>query len=165
MESGLSRLPNAGREEDRAGGHRPRGREAIDRELSYVADFNLAADREVALEVRQRTSSSDAIFVWGFEPAIYWFAERAPASRFIYNVAQRSEWQKDYARRELMNDLKKQPPKLFIVQYHDVFPSVTGHALDSRDELPGFPELDGYLKDGYELVKRIEDFDLYQRKG
>lgn len=140
-------------------------RESIDRVCSNVADFSLPADREVALEVRQRTSSQDTIFVWGFEPAIYWFSERAPSSRFIYNVAQRSEWQKDYARRELMQDLKAKPPKMFVVQYHDVFPSVTGHALDSRDELPGFPELNAFLENGYEFVKRIEDFDLYQRKG
>src|SRR5688500_17752426 len=65
-----------------------RSREVVDRELYRVADFNLAADRDVALEVRERTRQTDKIFVWGFEPAIYWFADREPASRFIYNVAQ-----------------------------------------------------------------------------
>jgi hypothetical protein len=140
-------------------------REASDRHLSYVADFNLAADRDVALEVRSRTRSADPIFVWGFEPAIYWFSERAPATRFIYDVPQRSEWQKDYARRELMHDLKRNTPALIIVQHNDVFPSVTGHALDSHDELPGFPELAGFIEGGYQFVKRVEDFDLYERKG
>jgi hypothetical protein len=141
-----------------------KSREAADRHLSYVADFNLAADRDVALEVRSRTRSADPIFVWGFEPAIYWFSERAPASRFIYDVPQRSEWQKDYARRELLRDLKQNVPALIIVQHNDVFPSVTGHALDSHDELPGFPELAGFIEGGYQFVKRIEDFDLYERK-
>jgi len=140
-------------------------REVVDRELSWVADFNLAADRDVALEVRSRTRSTDFIFVWGFEPAIYWFSERAPSTRFIYDVAQRSEWQKDYARRELMRDLGRNRPALLIVQHNDVFPSVTGHLLDSHDELPGFPELNDYIHDGYAFVKRIEDFDLYQRTG
>ena len=138
-------------------------REAIDHDTSYVADFNLGADRDVALEVRSRTSSSDPIFVWGFEPAIYWFAERAPSSRFIYDVPQRSEWQQHYARNELMHDLAQRPPALFIVQHNDVFPSVTGHVLDSNDELPGFPELQAYLATGYTFLKRIEDFDLYER--
>jgi len=139
-------------------------REAIDRDLSYVADFNLAADRDVALEVRSRTRSTDPIFVWGFEPAIYWFSERAPSSRFIYDVPQRSEWQKDYARRELMADLHRRVPALVVVQHNDVFPSVTGHALDSHDELPGFPELYGFIESDYEFIKRIEDFDIYERK-
>lgn len=140
-------------------------REAVDRDLSWVADFNLAADRDVGIEVRSRTRSSDTIFVWGFEPSIYWFAERAPATRFIYDVPQRSEWQKDYARRELMRDLIHNRPAIVIVQHNDVFPSVTGHLFDSHDELPGFPELNAFIDDGYEFVKRIEDFDLYQRKA
>jgi hypothetical protein len=139
-------------------------REVADRELSWVADFSLAADRDVGLEVRSRTRSADTIFVWGFEPSIYWFAERAPATRFIYDVPQRSEWQKDYARRELMHDLNRNRPALIVVQHNDVFPSVTGHPFDSHDELPGFPELKNLIDGGYELVKRIEDFDLYQRK-
>ena len=140
-------------------------RDASDRHLSYVADFSLAADRDVALEVRSRTRSADPIFVWGFEPAIYWFSERAPASRFIYDVAQRSEWQKEIARRGLMQDLRQNRPALIIVQYNDVFPSVTGHLLDSHDELPGFPELHGLIQQDYEFVKRIEDFDIYQRRA
>ncbi|HEX2674822.1 MAG TPA: glycosyltransferase family 39 protein [Polyangiaceae bacterium] len=139
-------------------------RDAIDRDLSYVADFNLAADRDVALEVRSRTRSEDPIFVWGFEPAIYWFSERTPSSRFIYDVPQRSEWQKGYARRELLRDLHSRVPALVIVQHNDVFPSVTGHVLDSHDELPGFPELAGFIENGYQFVKRIEDFDIYERK-
>jgi hypothetical protein len=139
-------------------------REVVDRELSYVADFNLSADREVGLEVRSRTAESDPIFVWGFEPAIYWFAERDPSSRFIYDVPQRSEWQKGYARAELMRDLNAHQPAMIIVQHNDVFPGVTGHAWDSHDELPGFPELASFIGLGYEPVKHIEDFDLYQRK-
>jgi hypothetical protein len=35
-------------------------REAMDRELSYVADYNLSADRAVALEVRSHTGSNDS---------------------------------------------------------------------------------------------------------
>ncbi len=141
-----------------------KSREAIDRDLGWVADFNLSADRDVGLEVRSRTRSTDPIFVWGFEPAIYWFAERAPASRFVYDVPQRCEWQQSYARNLLMRELTEHRPAMVIVQHNDVFPSVTGHLLDSHDELPGFPELKDLIDGDYEFVKRIEDFDLYQRK-
>jgi hypothetical protein len=140
-------------------------REALDRECSYVADYNLIADRDVALEVRSRTSSADPIFVWGFEPAIYWLAERKPSSRFIYDVPQRTEWQRGYARAELLHDLAERPPALIIVQHNDVFPAVTGHLLDSHDELPGFPELSHIVESDYVYLKRIEDFDLYERKS
>ena len=137
--------------------------EAIDKDTAYVADFNLSADRDVALEIRSRTNSNEPIFVWGFEPAIYWFAERPPSSRFIYDVAQRTEWQRGYARAELLRDLHTRPPSLIVVQHNDVFPAVTGHAWDSHDELPGFPELAGFIDNGYVYLKRIEDFDIYQR--
>ena len=63
-----------------------------------------------------------------------------------------------------MRDLNANHPALVIVQHNDVFPSVTGHVLDSHDELPGFPELKDFIDGDYEFVKRIEDFDLYQRK-
>jgi hypothetical protein len=136
-------------------------REAMDRELSYVADYNLSADRAVALEVRSHTGSNDSVFVWGFEPAVYWLSERQPSSRFIYNVPQRSPWQAKYARRELMRDLTRDTPATIVVQTRDVFPSVTGNALDSRDSLPSFPELDEFISSKYVFRKRLEDFDIY----
>jgi len=140
-------------------------REAMDRELSYVADYDLASNRRVAREVAQRTGSKDSVYVWGFEPAIYWLSERNPASRYIYNVAQRSSWESDYARRSLMDDLWRARPKVIVVQGRDVFPSVTGTNTDSRDELSGFPELYALMTAEYELAARVDDFDVYQRRA
>ncbi len=140
-------------------------REALDKELYYVADYNLDADRALALDLRSRTHGSERAFVWGFEPIIYWLADRPPSSRFIYNVAQRTDWQKDYARRELMRDLREHPPGVFIVQHNDVFPSVTGHDWDSKRELLGFPELLVWLDEHYEQVQTIEDFDIYEKRA
>ena len=48
-----------------------------------------------------------------------------------------------------------------MAQSRDVFPSVTGNALDSRDSLPAFPELDRLLASKYVFRKSIEDFDIY----
>ncbi len=136
-------------------------REEMDEELAYVADYNLAADRQVAREVRARSRPDQPVFVWGFEPAIYWLADREPSTRFIYNVAQRSPWEAKYARSELMKELHQSPPSVVVVQARDVFPTVTGNSLDSRDSLPDFPELQRWLQDGYTLVRRVEDFDVY----
>jgi hypothetical protein len=67
-------------------------REAVDEELASVADVSLTADRAVARELRSRTSEGAPVFVWGFEPVVYWLADRPPASRFVYNVPQRTSW-------------------------------------------------------------------------
>ncbi len=135
----------------------------LDRELSYVADYNLDADRQVALEVRSRTGSNDSLFIWGFEPAIYYLAERPLASRWTYSVPQRSPWQRGYARRELLKDLSINRPKIIVVQRRDVFPSVTGSPLDSKDELPNFPELKALIDNQYQKVREIEDFEIFER--
>jgi hypothetical protein len=137
-------------------------REEMDRELAYVADYNLDADRQVALEIMSRTRPDERIFIWGFEPVIYWLADRKPSSRFIYDVPQRTEWQQEYARKELLRDLHEHPPALFIVQRNDVFPSVTGRASDSKVDLLAFPELLFWLEERYDRGKTIEDFEFYE---
>jgi hypothetical protein len=38
----------------------------------------------VAREVRQRTAPGERIFVWGYWPQLYFYAERPPATRFVY---------------------------------------------------------------------------------
>ena len=140
-----------------------RSRADLDRELSYVADYNLDADRQVALEVRSRSASEDAVFIWGFEPSIYFLAERPLASRFTYNVPQRTEWQRAHSRRELLRELSLTRPKVIVVQRRDVFGSVTGSPLDSKDELPNFPELKLLMESQFRKVKEIEDFEIYER--
>jgi hypothetical protein len=135
----------------------------LDRALSFVADYTLDSDRQVALDIRSRSGSNDSVFIWGFEPSIYFLAERPLASRWTYNVPQRSPWQRGFARRELLKDLSVNRPKLIVVQHWDVFPSVTGSKLDSRDELPNFPELKALIDTQYRKVREIEHFEIYER--
>lgn len=137
-------------------------REEMDRELGNAGDSSLDANRRVAAEVMARTRPDQPVFIWGFEPVIYWLADRKPASRFIYDVPQRSEWQQDYARKELLRDLEERPPALFIVQRNDVFPFVTGRTSDSKVDLLAFPELLYWLEERYERGKTIEDFEIYE---
>ncbi len=140
-------------------------RELLDRELYYVADYNLDADRRVAMELDQRTRPGESVYVWGFEPVIYWLARREPASRFIYDVPQRVKWQRQHAEQTLMSDLGRHPPAMIVVQHNDVFSFVTGNNLDSARALERFPALEKLIGDQYEEVSTIEDFTLYQRKS
>lgn len=139
-------------------------RELLDEKLYAVADYNLAADKQVAREIARRTPDSASIYVWGFEPIIYRFAERRPASRFIYNVPQRVTWGRDGPRRELMRDLEQAPPALIVVEHLDFFKFVTGEGTDSHEALTSFPRLKHFLDERYELTKSIQDFDLYELK-
>ena len=139
-------------------------RELLDRRLYRVADYNLNANRQVALEVARLAPADQPVFVWGFEPGIYWLADRVPASRFVYDVPQRVQWERARARRDLLADLERQPPAAIVVQHGDRFTWVTGDRYDSAEALDTFPELARVLADQFERKRRIEDFDVYVRK-
>jgi hypothetical protein len=143
------------------GGGAHESRELLDRDLYRVADYNLDANRQVAHELRHVVPEGRAVFVWGFEPGIYWMSERGHASRFIYDVAQRVPWARERARRELMDDLNKTPPAAIVVQHGDRFQWVTGDNDDSAQSLAHFPELQALIAERYVAHKTIEDFDLY----
>lgn len=141
-----------------------RSREALDQELYRVADYNLGANRRVAQEVATRTEEDEPIFVWGFEPSIYWMSQRAASSRFIYNVPQRAQWQREHARSVLSRELARRPPAIVVVQHSDVFPMVTGGDLDSAEALYDFDALQHLIESKYQLATRIEDFEVYERR-
>jgi hypothetical protein len=140
--------------------HLHRDQVAVDR-LASVADVNAVANREVAEFLRARVPADRRVLVWGFEPVIYDLADRAPATRYLYDVPQRVAWAKDRERAILMRDLEAGRPAAIVVEHRDVFPMVTGDAVDSADTLRGFPELAGLLAARYVLGTTIEDFDVY----
>ena len=138
----------------------PRDQAEIDR-LASVADVNAAANRAVATFLRERIPADRTVFIWGFEPVIYDLADRTPSSRYLYDVPQRVAWAKAAQRETLMRDLAASPPAAIVVERHDVFPMVTGDAIDSNDTLQDFGALRGLLLDRYRLAETIEDFDVY----
>jgi hypothetical protein len=141
----------------------PRDQAAFDK-LASVADVNAAANREVAAFVKDKVPAGRPIFVWGFEPVIYDMADRRPATRYLYDVPQRVAWAKDKERATLMRDLDAQQPAAIVVEHRDVFPMVTGDAIDSADTLKEFPALRDRIAERYTLATSIEDFDVYLEK-
>jgi hypothetical protein len=118
---------------------------------------------QVARDIRRRTNDGASMYIWGFEPIIYRFAERRPASRFIYDVPQRVTWGREKPRLELMQDLERERPAVIVVQRNDFFKFVTGENTDSRGALASFSKLQQFIDDHYELATSIEDFEIYQR--
>lgn len=142
-----------------------RDQKGLDR-LASVADVNTVTNRAVAELLREVVAADRAVFVWGFEPSIYDMAERAAASRYIYNVPQRVSWAKEEHRKVLLADLAKTPPAAIVIEHWDVFPHVTGDSLDSADSLPDFPEMQKLLDEKYILHTTIGQMDVYlEAKG
>lgn len=129
--------------------------------LATVADVDAAHNRAVAAVVAERTPAGAPIFVWGFEPVIYDLADRSPATRYLYNVPQRTEWSRAEAQAQLMEDLRARPPAAIVVEHGDVFPWVTGSLDDSAAALRSFAALSELIATRYAAVAVVDDFDVY----
>lgn len=138
----------------------PGGTQELRDELYSFPGSPAGPRRLVAEWIRSHTREVDSIFVWGFEPGIYQQAGRRPASRYIYNVPQRVEWEAGAARAALLADLAASPPAAVVIQSGDALPWVTNNDEDSRSALTGFPELEAWLRADYASAKTIGPFEI-----
>ncbi len=127
-------------------------------------DFSFPADVAVASYIAYRTEPNDRIYIWGMEPIVYWLAGRRGPSPFIHNFALRTEWTPRRYGRELMEDLKREPPRYFLVVRNDPLPWMIGTRVDSKTDLMKYPALVQWLNNNYQLESVIDDFELYARK-
>jgi hypothetical protein len=133
-------------------------------QLATVDDVNASANRQIAQFFRETANTSTPgkpprpVFIWGFEPVIYDWADRPASSRYIYNVPQRAAWLQQSMREGLMADLAAKPPEFIVVERRDVIPGVTGDTLDSAGSLKGFPELQTLIQRNYKVTFTHEDF-------
>ncbi len=139
----------------------PSIREETNDRLYSSGDVSARANRKLAEWLLANSPADEPVYIWGFEPAIYQMAQRRPASRYVYNVAQRAPWLRAESRRILLGELDRSPPAVIIVEHSDVIPWVTGDNLDSAAALQDFPELTALIRDRYQMATRIEKFDLY----
>ncbi len=127
-------------------------------------DFSFAADLQVAAFLNQNTAPGTPVYIWGFEPLVYFLADRPSASRFITLQPLVTPWSPPEWRKELIADLERTRPPFILVLHNDVFPWVTTSMLDSAGQLEYFPKLRTLLAENYLLTARIEDFDIYAYK-
>jgi len=126
-------------------------------------DFSITADLSVASYLRAETPPGDPIFIWGFEPIVYFLADRRPASRFISQQPLVTAWSPPEWRRELIAALLSQRPRCILIVHDDFMPWVTLRPYDSAEELARYPELADLLRRHYHPAARIDDFDILER--
>lgn len=119
--------------------------------------------RRVAEWLQAHVQPGESLFVWGFEPGIYFESRLRPATRYVYNVAQRVDWGTDEARTQLLAELESDPPAAVVVQSGDALPWVTGNDDDSRAAKAGFPAFEAWLATGYVDALRDGPFEVLLR--
>ncbi len=133
-------------------------------ELASVADVSAAGNRQVSEELLRHVPDGAPIYIWGFEPVLYDLCDRPLSSIYLYNVPQRVAWAAEDARAALMRHLRERPPAAIVVAHHDVFPMVTGNAIDSANVLEkDFAALERFIAQSYGAPKRVQDFDVFIR--
>ena len=136
-----------------------RGRATAEQmEATYTwGDYEFARTKEAASAIARETAPGDRIFVWGFEPYVYFLSRREPSSRFVYDLPLMPSFTSVHPlfAAQLMDDLRRHPPARFVVVADD---ANDVEALDSVTQLLQLPELRAYVESQYAPAWRIGDF-------
>ncbi len=125
-------------------------------------DFSLRDDLALADYLMACTDARQSVFIWGFEPLVYFVARRPLVSRFAYNYPMIFRWRPERFRAELMASLRASPPESFVVQHKDRLPHVTLHRNDSHEKFLTFANLRSWVEEHYRLETRVGRFDVYR---
>ncbi|MEA3492768.1 MAG: glycosyltransferase family 39 protein [Candidatus Margulisiibacteriota bacterium] len=105
---------------------------------------NFVVAKEVAAFVEKNTKPDQKVFIWGAEPEVYFYSNRASASRFIYYYPL---FHNKARRIEMLKELKANRPKYIIWVNKEVY----------------YKNLAEYLKLYYRQDKSIKGWRIWQR--
>jgi hypothetical protein len=126
--------------------------------------FSSRANLEVADYLFMHTQPEDEVFIWAFEPGIYFLSQRQTASRFIYNFPLYGQFAWPEFREMVVTELTADPPEVILVANGDAQPWLTGTDIDSAEALRNFPALNQIVTEQYQLTTNIAQFSVYHRR-
>jgi hypothetical protein len=129
-----------------------------------TGDFSFLGDLYLAEYLKERTGPEDRIFIFGFEPLVYFLAAREPASRYIFNDPVTAPYVDHEARtralEEIVTDLGDTQPVYIVVVEGDANP------VDPTDSYGFFRNtalLGNLVDEGYLLERQARKFHIYRR--
>ncbi len=123
------------------------------------------AGDSIADYVSAHTAPKDRIFIFGFQPYVYWKTGRQPASKFINTIHFKPAHVPPEERAELLHDLIGNPPQLFLVETQDRYTSQGNTDDDSRTTIRlRYPELEQLLDDQYTPADTIQQTIIYRKR-
>jgi len=114
--------------------------------------------------LRSHLQPEDGVFVWGSEPLIYFLTRRPCPTRFVSNLALISPWSPPAWRIEMVEDLRKAPPRYLVVARDDAVPAISYTRWDSEEFLNVYPEFTIFIADYYQPEEDLENFVIYRRR-
>jgi hypothetical protein len=136
-------------------------------ELRNATVFDFTESWDVAEYLQSRTRPEERIQVWGYEPLVYYLAERRAASRFqsthplVMRVpgAALSPMQERW-RQEFLRNMTEQHPRYVVVLRDDNWWWAPGEQT-SEQLLNDFPAWKRFIDDHYVLEHTIGRFRVY----
>ena len=130
-----------------------------------VDKYSALDNFDIGTFLAQKTSPADTVYVFGFSPGSYAYAQRQSASRFFWSRPVILDFNRSdpaYGVAGLRRDLDRNAPAYVILQQHDWAPDV-------EDSAPFFlsqPSLAGWLRANYhEIHPFVDGFSAWQRNG
>ena len=121
------------------------------------ARYAIYTELEAARHIEARSAPDETVFVWGFEPTVYFLSHRVSASRFIYNYPLYGDFPWPQLQEECLAQLERNPPRCIVVVRNDPMPWISGAPDDSRTALARF------IRSRHRFEALIGDFTLYRR--
>jgi hypothetical protein len=126
------------------------------------ADFSLRDDLALSDYLTAHTGPQERVFIWGFEPMVYFVAQRQMVSRFPYTFPLVFHWRPDRFRTEMMAAHSAAPAQVFVVEHGDRQFWVMGHFKDSAQTLHEFEPLRDFVASRYRKELSVGRFDVYR---
>ena len=114
--------------------------------------------------IESNTSIGDKIYVWGFDPLIYYLSGRDCVSRFIYNFPLYWKENNKEFQDEFLGELAKEKPKLILVSQRDPLFFISGYKEDSKSMLKKFDNFKAFIENNYVFKTQLDDFYFYESK-
>ncbi len=133
-----------------------------------ISDYQLYGDY-----LKSHTQSEDRILVWGFSPAIYWYADRLPATRFLWSDVLVGRAPGLQGSIEATMDFSKlERPELWEMFYADLNAHTPAYIIDmaptgmhnyTRFPMSRYPRLMDYLASNYIQESDLNGAKVYRR--
>ncbi|HVQ42290.1 MAG TPA: hypothetical protein VMS54_08790, partial [Vicinamibacterales bacterium] len=125
--------------------------------------YSAQAMDELGTFMRDRTTSADPVYVFGFSSGAYVSAGRMSASRFFWSrpvIVGFNEGKAGYGVSGLLDDLRRNRPSIVALQQRDWYPDVD----DSAHFFMTTPSLAAWLRESYTQVQGPDGFDIWSRR-
>jgi 4-amino-4-deoxy-L-arabinose transferase-like glycosyltransferase len=134
----------------------------IDKGITTDSAFLISNTFKAIDYVTANTYQTDKIYIWGFDPLVYYLSGRHSSSRFIYNYPLFWKSNNEVFRNEFMEEIELNLPELILIAHNDALYYISGYPEDSWLILNHFSEFDNFIKRNYIFNTRIDNFSFYK---